>query len=254
MTRALKQFIYGSGYAALLFLIAFGIWNGTLKEPATCTDGIRNQNEIAVDCGGPCVSCVIKNLLPLREAGEPRVLSLTDGRAVALFEVKNPNTTHHANSFSYDIVVRDLNKVKLESFSGTDTLFAGETRMLFEPKVSARANNIGSIELIFKDPEWRAADEFVPPSLVLSDIATEKDGGTVRVSGTVRNESALIAREVRVLAIVYDQFGYELFASQTKLTAVGGFTETPFSVPFPQDEGLSGLVDGTATKVFVYSR
>ena len=29
------------------------------KEEATCTDGIKNQNEVGIDCGGPCAACPI---------------------------------------------------------------------------------------------------------------------------------------------------------------------------------------------------
>lgn len=43
-------------YSAILFFIF--LFSACLKkEQASCEDGIKNQNEIFTDCGGPCAKC-----------------------------------------------------------------------------------------------------------------------------------------------------------------------------------------------------
>lgn len=254
MSRSLKQFIYGVLYLAVFSLVAYGIWGMTLREPHTCFDGMQNQNETEIDCGGICIACAIKHLEPLREVTSPKLFSLATGKAVALFEIANPNQEYHAERFTYRITARDINNTYLESFEGTDTLFAGETRYIFEPRFAARASAIKSVELEMINPEWRSREELLPPTLSLHNVVAENDNNVVRVSGTVKNEGALLAKEVKIVAIIADQFGYELFAAQTILTSVEGFADVPFTIPFPADKDIASRNDITATKLFVYSR
>lgn len=47
--KALKFLILG------LFLLNISVYS--CKEEETCTDGIQNQGETGVDCGGPCAAC-----------------------------------------------------------------------------------------------------------------------------------------------------------------------------------------------------
>jgi len=45
-------------YSSLfIFVVFFLLVTGCKKKSETCSDGILNQNETAVDCGGPCKPC-----------------------------------------------------------------------------------------------------------------------------------------------------------------------------------------------------
>lgn len=50
------------GIASILFLVGIAMVSCTdkddNKDTATCTDGIQNQGEEDVDCGGPCPPCI----------------------------------------------------------------------------------------------------------------------------------------------------------------------------------------------------
>jgi hypothetical protein len=235
-------------------LIVFGIWGITLQKPQTCFDGIQNQNETEVDCGGACIACAIKHLLPLEEGASPKLFSLATGKAVALFEVVNLNQEYHAEQFTYRITARDINDTRLESLEGTDTLFAGETRFIFEPRFTTRASAIKKIEIEMTNPRWRSVEELLPPVLSLHNAITENGSGAIRVSGIIKNEGALLAKEVKIVAVLNDQFGYELFAAQTILTSVEGFASVPFTIPFPVDKDIASRTDMAATKISIYSR
>lgn len=52
---------------------------GTLPTGATCSDGIQNQGETGVDCGGPCTACSPPTPAPLPTAPDSETFSIYDG-------------------------------------------------------------------------------------------------------------------------------------------------------------------------------
>ena len=254
MRRGFKKFAYGLFYLSILgFFVLFAFRSAT-KAPATCFDNIQNQNETGIDCGGSCTPCDIKNLIPLDEAVPSRIFSLASGKAFALFKVENQNTTYHAMPFSYTVNVLDLNGINVESWTGSDYLFAGESRYILETRITPPARSIGSVSIQMSDPVWRSVNDFVPPSLTLSDIKTDVGSNWIRVNGVVKNGSSFSANNVKLVAILHSKSGAELFASQTTLTSVPGFGSGSFTVSFPFDTTLSKELDPNGTRVFASSK
>ena len=71
--------------------------------PPTCNDGIRNQGELAVDCGGPCVEC------PPNTCGEvPRVLYPRPTLPTAVIGAE------HGHGFAIDLA-EDFSTVSIRS-------------------------------------------------------------------------------------------------------------------------------------------
>lgn len=52
---------------------------GTLPSGATCSDGIQNQGETGVDCGGPCAACPPPSAAPLPTAPDVDTFSIYNG-------------------------------------------------------------------------------------------------------------------------------------------------------------------------------
>ncbi len=254
MKRGFKKFIYGLFYLSLLGVFVLLVVKSITKTTPTCFDNIQNQNEAGIDCGGPCTPCDIKNLIPLDEAAPSRIFSLASGKAFALFKVENQNTDYHAMPFSYTVNVLDLNGVNVESWTGSDFLFAGETRYILETRITPPARSIGSVSIRLSDPVWKSVNDFVPPSLSLNDIKTDMGSSWLRVSGTVKNGSSFSANNVRVVAILRSKSGAELFASQTVLTSVSEFGTESFTVSFPFDTTLIKELDPNGTRVFASSK
>lgn len=254
MNRGFKKFIYGLFYLSLLGFGVLLVIRSATKAPATCFDNIQNQNETGIDCGGSCTPCDIKNLIPLDEASPARIFSLASGKAFALFKVENQNTTYHAMPFSYTVNVLDLNGVNVESWTGSDFLFAGESRYILETRITPPVRSIGSVSIQMNDPVWRSVNDVVPPSLSLGDIKTDVGSSWLRVSGTIKNGSSFSANDVRVVAILHSKSGAELFASQTILTSVPGFGSGSFTISFPFDTTLMKELDPNGTRVFASSK
>ena len=60
---------------------------GTSEIP-TCFDGIQNQGELEVDCGGPCAPCEISgcNVAAISENGSIIITGLTSDANTKLFD------------------------------------------------------------------------------------------------------------------------------------------------------------------------
>ena len=254
MNRGFKKFIYGLFYLSLLGLFALLVVRSATQTPPTCFDNVQNQNETGIDCGGSCTPCDIKNLIPLDEVAPSRIFSLASGKAFAFFKVENQNTDYHAMPFSYTVNVLDLNGVNVESWTGSDFLFAGESRYILETRITPPARSIGSVSIQLSNPVWKSVNDFVPPSLSLSNIKTDIGSSWLRVNGTIKNGSSFPANNVRVVAILRSRSGAELFASQTVLTSVPEFGTGPFTVSFPFDTTLIKELDPNGTKVFASSK
>jgi len=255
MTRGVKKFIYGVFYLCIFGLIFYWLFGGLIIKTPTCFDGIQNQNETGVDCGGGCVKCEIAELVPLKQVGDVRIFSLDSGKVILLAEILNSNQFFSSDKFSYAFIVYDIRNREIERVSGNDAIFALEKKFIFEPKISSLAKDINKIELLISDVSWKKAYETLRSDVVLSSqLETKKTDQGVRVSGNIKNQSSIIASEVKITAILYDQYDIEIFPGQTVISDLGGLEEKPFVISFPGNKFITDGIDTSRTKVFISTR
>jgi hypothetical protein len=249
-----KKFLYGLFFSLVFALILIALFNVLFKEAPSCFDGRQNQGETDVDCGGPCLPCALKNIEPLR-VSTPEILSLASGRTVILADVENPNSEYGASKFTYVIQVFNRAGRILETIRGSDSIYNSEKRRIFEVLASSPKNNIDGAQIKIENPEWRPIAEIIRPTLSLRGTpATEISTSTIRVRGTVANISSLGAKKVKIIAILREEFGRNIFASQTVLEELPAFSEAPFTVIFPFDNDLAGRTFPTLTQIFISSQ
>jgi len=70
--RTQKQIVVGLATTLVILALVF-MGKNIFKPKPTCSDNKQNQNEDAVDCGGPCLACDLKDLEPL--SGRKRLQS-----------------------------------------------------------------------------------------------------------------------------------------------------------------------------------
>jgi hypothetical protein len=210
---------------------------------------VRNQGEAGVDCGGPCVSCEIKELSPLGSPSSVKVFE-TNGRAVFLAEVQNPNAGFVARPFTYAFTVYGDGDRVLETLTGSASIYVSERRPLYEAGSKVSPGLIRRIGISFSDPVWEPLGKYLKPQISASDISTTAENGAVNVSGTVKNQSALQLARITVIAVLYDSFGDVLFASQT-VQSLDALEERKFTVFFPGDSEIAKNVYSSSTEVFV---
>ncbi len=74
-----------------LVLVGTGIYYAFLKPAPTCFDGIKNQDEEEIDCGGSiCISCEIKTLKEV-EVIWVQAIPLNQNLYDLAAKIRNPN-------------------------------------------------------------------------------------------------------------------------------------------------------------------
>ena len=79
--------------------------------PPSCNDGIKNQGEVNIDCGGPCVPCdyaAIKGKILYRDADKS--LSIFENRPVRLNKVYLDFEFENKPFIVYETIIKDLKR------------------------------------------------------------------------------------------------------------------------------------------------
>lgn len=248
MNRSLKQFLYSLFFIVICIFVVSIFWGIVSKQPPTCTDGKKNQNETGIDCGGICVSCELKNIQPIELLGYS-VMPLKSGKVSLLVHVKNPNETHHASPFSYTIRLFDENDIERESFNGTASLVAGSDGYVLE--ANAMYSNPKRVEFEMNDASWKLKESFGVPDIVVQDVLTTIDGNSVKVKGTIENNSSFEVKNIHIIAVLGGEYSEDIYASEMVLTRLAPFRKEQFSVIFPNDAEIGQRLKTNATRVIV---
>lgn len=228
-----KQFLYGTLYLSILGALVWGIYSITMKPAPSCFDNSQNGTETGVDCGGPCITCEMKQLKPLF-VGAPTLLG--DDRAyTAVAELQNPNDNYGARSFSYIVNFYDASGTLLKSVGNKSFAYAGQTKNLMEAGVRI-LNGIPASVKIELDPatvEWVKPVDFFESKYEARDLAAVFEDSQVAVSGLVSNPNNFSFTKVVVSAFVVDNLGIKMGASKTELYNVRPFMQQNFKISIP---------------------
>lgn len=249
MSRPLKKLVYGVFYLALFGLILFGVYKVIFGAKPTCVDGMRNQKETGVDCGGPCGSCDALSLKPFKVLAPIRIFHLSSGRVVFFAEVLNPNDSYLASQFIYRFVIYNRSSEVMETISGDGKIPAGGRTFLYSADFQENFLDIGKAELEFKDIKWEKSEGVSKINLISEVSGTEISESGTKVNGVIKNQDSLTVRNIKIIAVLSDKFGQEIFASQTIIPGLEGFKEQNFNIYFPFDSELMEKIDPNATKV-----
>lgn len=256
MTRTLKQILYGGAYTAIIFAIVISIYNKELKPIPSCFDGKQNQEETSIDCGGPnCIACDTLRLKSLEARGNVRVFQTSFGQAVLLGEVENPNITHGARGFEYHFVVYDFSGAVIETIRGRSSVSPSGSHYIFAPIVKTKFSSIERVDLVFSQASsmaWFRAGEALTPGTITARITSySTTSDTVRINGILNNQSSIGSTNVTIIAILVDEEGNEVFASQTVVPTLFGHSDEEFIIFFPTDATIVEHAYLEETKLFV---
>lgn len=205
LTRTQKQLLIGGAYILVAVLIAGGIyWS---KYRPTCSDGIKNGKEEAVDCG--TLACGKACAAPLQALVVQDVQLVTSaGTHDVVVKVYNPNTEHGISAGLYDIVIRDageqeeIGRVRNLSFY----MLPGQTKYLVRAAIPGTRQGVkASIEI--RNVEWVkvAADPDVN-FIITREAYTPGDRQSI-YEAVIANRSDFDFDRVDVSVILFDKDG-----------------------------------------------
>ncbi len=245
--------MYGCVYGVIFFLLLRAIYIGVFTSYPSCFDGMQNQEEVRVDCGGPCAECEGPVYEPLVVNDSVLTFATVPGRVVVLAKVTNTNREFIAKRFGYSFLITNSDGIQIGRIDGSATLPASTQKYIFgNVEILPQGIKGADTQLLVHDPEWGISGiEYSPAISSPFDVKTVADGTIVRVEGTIKNQGFADADEVEVIALLHDRSDFHdpLYAGKAVIR-VRGMSENRFSIPFPASKDLVDRVDLGFTEVF----
>ncbi len=231
--RARRQLAVLGVIALVAGGIGFYIFRAGLPDPS-CQDERKNQGEEAVDCGGPCVSCALREQKPV-EIFWTRFVQVRANTYDVAAQVRNPNVKLAAVSLDYEFKLFDAVGVAVASRRGRTFLYPGETAHLTEIGLLS-GRTIARTSLVIGETEWQPSDAVGPDVIAGSkEYALEGDPGALvsAVKAIVANRGITDVRDITVSALVFDQNGNLLGTHRTLLNELPAGLSGPVSFVWP---------------------
>ncbi len=212
------------------------------KAPS-CVDGVQNQGEAGIDCGGPCpYLCTAEEQSPTVLFTQP--LPNGSGRTDIIASVENKNIDAAARNVPYSIMLYGPGQSFLKEITGTLDLPPGATVPVYVPG-ALYGGEVASafLDIASSSPKWFAlpSDPRIVPAVGATNI-----GGTAsapRIEAVLTNPSVTMLTDVLVIILVRGTNGNVIAASQTVVPALpaqgrgiatftwnSAFSDTPASI------------------------
>lgn len=197
------------GVLGVLLLVGVGGWFLFFYHAPTCSDGIRNQNETGIDCGGLCSKLC---QAPRVSALWARSVKVAPGVYHAVAMVQNPETEAGTTALPYTFSLYDADNILIAQREGVMSLQPGEVVPLLETNVLTGSRVPTRTFVDFKPAVWRR--EARPDNKIAVD-SEELDAEALSLSARVTNNATDTARKVTLTALLYDASDVLVAASQT---------------------------------------
>lgn len=247
MRRALKQIIYGVLFLTILIGF-FAMLLGSLGPSATCFDGIQNQGENGVDCGGPCISCELKGLEIV--VNKVRFFPAGNYQVNVIAEATNPSINYAAR-FHYNLYIANRFGLRMRVVDGTTVILPSETKYLVVPAIDVNYRDIGAAKLVVREIEWKRQEDLQLPEITVEDVKVAVDERYVEVTGTVHHQGSGTIRRLLVAALFFEAGGELIQFSTTRLDNIASFSSRDFKIILPRQNLGDKTLNPRLTKVVV---
>jgi len=206
-----KQLKISLIYLLILIIIAGGIYLLIKPKLPSCSDGIQNQGEAGIDCGGPCPLCFwqLQNDL---EVIFVQAIKTENNNFDLVAKIKNPNQDFGAKSFSYLFNLYDQKDELAFSKQGESYILPQEIRYIIEQKVLTDSK-ISRAELKITHINWQKLVDYREPELLIRNSNFEQSEDSSQAFGTLENRSNYDFDKIDIYAI--------LFGRESKILGVG---------------------------------
>lgn len=231
-----RRLSYAIGIVAIVVILIGLAVSLFFYEVPTCSDGIKNGDELGLDCGGSCIKLC-------QDAFLPPTISWTRMREVApnLYNIAayvvNPNTKVGATLVPYRIGLFDDAGKPLVDLRGTMTIPAGRNTMVFKGSVKTATTTPFRPFFEFTGaPTWSLKDDSSRALGIVDKVYTEGPMGSSLLV-TVTNNGAEPLRNVAVYVVLKDVQGTVIDFSKTVIDEISGFGQAaaPFTWPWSHD-------------------
>jgi len=241
--RKIKRILITVSFFAILFAVVFVLYS-LKKSPATCSDGIKNQLEEKIDCGGPCVSCEEELFVKDLQIKNTEWVDTAMGNFDSLITIKNPNSLLGASTIKYRLKYLDDRDQIVRETRWMDDFILPEEEKYFLIQETAVPDYFSEIEIEFGDIIWKkftARQQKPRLEVILTEFTNsfqQNLSGFYRVVGTLVNESAVDCETVKVKIVLRDDQGKLLATNSQVINTIYSREKRDFNIPFPSDYNM----------------
>ena len=227
--RVVKQVLYGSFFTTFILGFSLLIYAVFIMPKPTCFDGIRNQNETDVDCGGKCLACEVKELDLI--VTDKRIIPVSAiGKTTFFVRIVDPSVDFWVENFEYALRVYNSLGVVIKEYRGNSIVPPGGERVIVQTAEDFDPSEVKKIDFDILDERWNSIDEYGDPGIRVNNIQTVMQGKKIITTGTVKNNSADLVPILKIVALYKDEKGNITNVSSTVVDNLAGFSTRNFQV------------------------
>ena len=203
MWAARRRLFYISCVVLFFLSIAIVIYAVYVYKPPTCFDGIQNNAEEGIDCGGGCQLVCSFSVTDLNVRWA-RAFEVGAGVYNFAAVIENPNLDKKTVIPYYFRAYDEDNLLITETF-GSVELDPAEITAVFEPSVSTGTRKIDRVFIEFDTQAQWIFSERIDPPLISDGFSIASTDSFPRLEATVRNMTNEPVRGATIVAILYDE-------------------------------------------------
>ena len=231
-SRQKKQAIIGLVYLLIFTAIGFLIYLG-LKPEATCFDGIQNQEELGIDCGGPCPPCLPKVADPI--ITNQQLINEGNGLYEFVAKIKNQSQIYGNPKIDYQINFYNSSGQIIQSIPQTTFILPGEEKYIVKAaiKLNPQEKITQAKAKITHIDTWQKLNDALFPDLVVKDKKIKIIGQPTKyaeVSGTIISRAKVGYQRVSINIILIGNDGRIARVNQTEMRTLMPEQERGFSI------------------------
>ncbi len=204
MNRA-KQIAIALVGLTLFFALGYGVYRifkHFEQQGISCSDGIQNQDETGIDCGGAtCKSCESVKDLTLFDV---QAIPTKNGFIDLFAELHNSNLDYGVAVFPYTFEMYDTQGKLLGSKAGSTFILPNSTKYIVVQAVPIK-DQPKQVKLIFGKPVFQEVKNYIKPRLAALNLTFDTaDSGFLRARGTLSNQTNFNFDKIYLLIVLRD--------------------------------------------------
>lgn len=235
-----RRWLYAGGvflFFAIVVGIPLAVW---IYEPPSCSDGIQNQEETAVDKGGPCPVLDERSLSPSSVLWS-RSFPVRGGLYSAVAYIENPNEGAGVQRVNYRFGLYDERNILVAERRGSTFIMPGAITPVFEGAIGTGSRTVARTYFEFTSAAVWERLENAASVLVVNNKNISDVDSTPRLTARVKNTSVTPILDASFVAVVFDPAANAFAASATLVTRLAPNEEKDivftWSDPFPATVG-----------------
>lgn len=193
------------------------VYQNFFKTEPTCFDGVKNQDERGIDCGGACaLVCPMdaKTIVPVWS----RVFPIAGDVYSVVAYVENQNVDAGVKKVGYEFRVYDDQNILVgDPVSGSTFIGPNDKTAIYASPVKSGNRTASNVFFRFTEaPVFTVIDKrYSVPQLSVRNTDLSDLAASPKLSADIVNDTLFDYRNIEVVAVLYDADGNAVNASDT---------------------------------------